>query len=182
MRDLSFGHNANSNGADGIPVRTLILYLVAAILLLFLLIPFYQKAKNTATLRSTLADMRMWEKAIKDYISDFGSAPTNPNGKINYKKPILRELMPYLKRIRISDWWGSSYWIWTGAGVEKYGIRTAGPEDFIIVSLGRKGIRDNWKFDPRRPQEGFFECRSPRDFEKDIVLWNGRIVRGPRNP
>jgi hypothetical protein len=179
---LSLGNRTKANGRDGISVGTSILFLATAILLLFLLLPLYEKAKNTATLRATLADMHMWEMAIKGYISDFGSAPANPNGKINYKKPILRELMPYLKRIRIYDWWGFGYWIWTGANVDKYGIRTTGPGDFIVVSLGKKGIRDNWKFDPQLPQDGLFECRSPEDFEKDIVLWNGRFVRGPRIP
>jgi hypothetical protein len=48
------------------------------------------------------------------------------------------------------DLWGFSYWIWTRAGIDEYGIKTTGAEDFIIVSLGKKEIRENGTDDPRR--------------------------------
>lgn len=166
----------------GFTVGELILALSAGGLLLAFFAPVYEKAKNMATLRATIADMHMWERAITDYVSDFGAAPTNPNGKINYKKPILRELLPYLERVKTTDLWGSSYWIWTQAGIDEYGIRTAGVQDFVIVSLGKKGLRENWTYDPRQPQAGHYLVSSSKDFEKDLVLWNGRFVRGPINP
>jgi hypothetical protein len=126
--------------------------------------------------------MEMWSRAIERYAIDHGAAPTNPNGRLTYKKPILLELLPYLERVRITDLWGFSYWIWTGPGIDEFGIRTTGPEDFLIVSMGKKEWRESWTFDPRRPQAGLFEIRDEEDFNKDVVLWNGRFVRGPKQP
>jgi len=168
--------------SGGFAVWEFILLLAAAGLLLVFLIPVYRNAKNTVTLRATIADMRMWGKAIKAYESDFGAPPTNPNGRIHYKKPILRELMPYFERVRVSDLWGTPYRIWIGPGIEKYGIKTTGPGDILIVSLGKEGNQESWSYDPERPQAGLYELRGPEDFEKDIVIWNGRMVRGPIVP
>lgn len=173
---------SRQNVSGGFAVWEFLLLLAAAGLLLVFLVPIYRSAKNTVTLRATIADMRMWDKAIKAYESDFGVAPTNPNGRIHYKKPILRELMPYFERVRVSDLWGSPYRIWIGPGIEKYGIKTTGPGDILIVSLGKEGNQENWSYDPERPQAGLYALRGPEDFEKDIVLWNGRMVRGPINP
>jgi type II secretory pathway pseudopilin PulG len=154
----------------------------AASLLVLVLLPVYDNAKNKATLRATLADMEMWRAAIDRYISDNGVAPTNPNGRLRYKKEILRDMLPYLDHIRSTDWWGSSYWIWTGAGASAYGIQTTDPTDYILVSAGRGGLRETWRFDSRRPDAGIYRIEEPADFEKDIVLWNGRFVRGPVHP
>jgi len=151
-------------------------------LLAVLFIPIYQNAKNAVTLRATMADMEMWTKAIQSYISDKGMAPANPNGWISFKKPIVRELLPYLERVQTTDWWGFSYWIWTGPGIDQYGIRTTGPAEFIIASLGKEGIREGWKFDADNPQAGYHKIRELDDFKKDIVLHNGKFLRRPMNP
>jgi type II secretory pathway pseudopilin PulG len=151
-------------------------------LLVVLFIPLYQNAKNAVTLRATMADMEMWTKAIQSYISDKGIAPANPNGWISFKKPIVRELLPYLERVQTTDWWGFSYWIWTGPGIDQYGIRTTGPADFIIASPGKEGIREAWKFDADNPQAGYHKIRELDDFKKDIVLHNGQFLRRPMNP
>jgi len=166
----------------GFTLPGLLLGLTSAGLLVMLFLPLYRNAKNTATLRATLADMEMWAGAIERYTIDHGEAPTNPNGRLTYKKTILRELLPYLERVRITDLWGFSFWIWTGPGIDEFGIRTTGPEDFLIVSMGKKARPESWTFDPMRPRAGLFEIRQAEDFEKDIVLWNGRFVRGPKQP
>jgi type II secretory pathway pseudopilin PulG len=166
----------------GFTFISLLLCVSAGGLLLALLFPIFEHARDTATLRATLADMNMWRGAMERYISDHGAAPTNPNGKIRYKKPILREMLPYLDRVRSADWWGGNYWIWTGAGTNEYGLRSTGPADYLIVSLGKGCLRENWRFDPAHPRAGYFEICEPSDFEKDIVLWNGLFVRYPVNP
>jgi hypothetical protein len=144
-------------------------------------IPVFDRAKSRATLRATLADMAMWQRALQAYIVDHGTAPTNPGGRIRYKKPILRDMLAYLPHIRSSDWWGSNYLIWTGPGNHEYGIRTTAKADVILVSTGKGGLRETWTFDPARPQAGLFEVREPSDYEKDIVFWNGLMVRGPNS-
>ena len=182
MRTWNSKRPAFAGPRRGFTLAGLLVGLASAGVLATLCLPLYRNAKNTATLRATMADMEMWARAIERFTLDHGAAPTNPGGKLTYKKPILRELMPYLDRVRITDLWGYSYWIWTGAGIEKFGIKTTGAGDFLIVSMGKKERPEAWRFDPGRPQAGLFPVREPEDFEKGIVLWNGRFVRGPLWP
>ncbi len=158
----------------------LILGLAAAALFLAGSIPFYLRAKDWATDRSTMADMRMVERAILRFVEATGKAPTSPNGVVQYQKPFFRELLPFLDFVRPVDWWGYNYWIWTGAGVHEYGIATTGPGDYLIVSTGRRGGRESWVYDPARPEAGLFTPRRAADFDKDMVLWNGKFVRAPK--
>ena len=182
MRKPNFKNQIRAGPRRGFTLAGLGLGLASAGLLAALFIPLYQDAKNTATLRATLMDMEMWSRAIARFVIDHGAAPTNPNGRLTYNKPLLRELLPYLERVRITDLWGFSYWIWTGPGIDEFGIQTTGPKDFLIVSMGKKERHESWTFDPRRPQAGFFEIRHKEDFNKAVVLWNGRFVRGPKQP
>jgi len=163
----------------GFTLFGLLFALVVVSLLVTLFIPIYDRAKSNATLRATLADLDMWQRAVQAYISDHGMAPTNPGGRIRYKKPILRDMLAYLPHIRSTDWWGNNYLIWTGPGNHEYGIRTAGKTDVILVSTGKGGLRETWTFDPARPRAGLYEIRETSDYEKDIVIWNGRLARGP---
>jgi type II secretory pathway pseudopilin PulG len=150
-------------------------------ILVTLFVPVFEKAKSKATLRATLADLDMWQRGLQAYISDHHAAPTNPGGRIRYKKPILRDMLPYLPHVRSSDWWGNNYLIWTGPRIDEYGIRTASATDVILVSTGKGALRENWAYDPARPQAGLYDVREPADYEKDIVIWNGRLVRGPKS-
>ena len=185
MMDMRKPNSDNQVRADprrGFTPLWLVLGLATTALLATLFIPLYQNAKNTATLQATMRDMEMWARAIERYTIDHGAAPTNPNGRLTYKKPILQELLPYLERVCIADLWGFDYWIWTGPGIDEFGIRTTGPKDFLVVSMGKKEWRDGWTFDPLRPQAGLFEVRREEDFNKSVVLWNGRFVRGLKQP
>ena len=56
----------------------------------------------------------------------------------------------------------------------------AAAEDYLIVSTGKGGVRETWVYDPARPDAGLFAVEVPGDYEKDIVIWNGRLVRGPK--
>ena len=164
----------------GFTVGGLLLATAAAALCLAVFIPCYLRAKDRATDRSTMADMRMVERAILRCIEDTGKAPTSPNGIVQYQKPFFRELLPYLDFVRPVDWWGYNYWIWTGAGVREYGIATTGPREYLIVSTGRRGGRESWVYDPASPEAGLFTPGTAKDFDKDIVLWNGRFIRAPK--
>lgn len=164
----------------GFTVGTLLAGAVAAALCLAAFILFYLRAKDWATDRSTMADMRMVERAILRYVEAAGKAPANPKGIVQYQKPFFRELLPHLDFVRPVDWWGYNYWIWTGPGNRAYGITMDGARDYLIVSTGRRGGRETWAYDPARPEAGLFTPRSARDFDKDIVLWNGRFIRAPK--
>ncbi|KPJ69908.1 hypothetical protein AMJ44_01775 [candidate division WOR-1 bacterium DG_54_3] len=166
---------------NGFTVWELILSLVILSILLALLIPFYLRAKERAAQKSTMADMHMWGEAIALYIEENSVAPSNPRGQLHYKKPIIKELTPYLKAIRIVDWWGHYFCLWTGKSSNWYGIPATTDKDFIIASCGKKGLQEGWRYEPENPESGYFEIKKYKDFENDLVLWNKRFVRCPRS-
>lgn len=161
-------------------VGELLLFLVLLSVLTALLISLFSRARERATMKSTIADMKNWGEAIACYIADHSVAPTNPHGIINYKKPILKELSPYLNSISVFDWWGYPFRIWIGKGISQYGITTISDKDFIIASFGKYGIQDGWKYDPKNPEPGFLEAKNRENSNKDIVLWNNKFIRCPK--
>lgn len=163
----------------GFTVGELLLSLTVIITLIASLFPFYQTARQRATQKSTILEMERWAKAITTYTTDYAKAPTNPLGKMHYKKEIINELTPYLNAIVILDWWHHYLWIWTGKGNEEYGMTSESETDFIIASLGKEGRREGWKYDPRKPDSGISKPKSMEDFERDLVMWNNRFIRGP---
>lgn len=169
-----------SSKKRGFTIGESLLLLIVSSLLIFISISFFIRAKEKASQKSTMADMKMWAEAIACYISDYSVAPTNPRGIMHYKKPIVKELSPYLKAVRIIDWWGNPFWIWIGKEIHQYGIITKSDREFIISSLGKKGIMDGWKYDPRNCDSGFFKIKNLKDFENDLVMWNAKFVRCPR--
>lgn len=165
---------------NGFTVWELILSLLILGILLALLIPLFLKAKEKATQKSTMADMIMWSEAIMCYISEHSIAPTNPRGKMHFKKKIIKEVSPYLKAVRIIDWWENRFLIWTGNGIRQYGIITHDEKEFIIASFGHDQWMEGWKYDPTDPEAGFFKVKDFKDFDKDLVLWNNRFIRCPK--
>jgi len=166
---------------NGFTVWELILSLVILGILLVVLIPLYLTAKERATQKSTMADMYMWGEAVALYIEDNSVAPTNPRGSLTYKKEIIKELTPYLKAIRIVDWWGHAFYVWTGNSDNWYGIPATTDKDFIIASRGKEGFLGGWKYEPENPESGYFEIKKYKDFEKDLVFWNKTFVRCPKS-
>jgi type II secretory pathway pseudopilin PulG len=161
----------------GITIRDLFISFIIFIILSLLIIPPYLKLKETANQKSTMLDMEMWGEAISSYIADYNKSPTNPNGRMSYKKEIINELMPYLKAIRIVDRWGNRFWIWTGNGIKKYGIITKNDKDFIISSLGRKGVFEGHGYDKVKLNFDPSVKKKLEDFNKDIVMWNNIFLR-----
>jgi hypothetical protein len=112
-------------------------------------------------------------------VNDHAKAPSNPFGVLHYKKQIIQDLMPYFRAIRIVDWWANPFWIWTGKGNDVYGLRTSDDRDFVMASFGRKRVKEDWSYDADHPESGCYEVRDRKDFERDIVMWNGRFIRCP---
>jgi hypothetical protein len=163
----------------GFTVGSIILLTALVCAVVIVLIPIFSTAREKATQRATMSDMMKWAKAIESYRNDHFIPPTNPRGKLNYKKAIVSELTPYLKALRIVDWWGYPYWIWTGENNEQFGIKTKGDKDFIIASLGKKGTKDDWIYDPSNPESGYYKIKKKADFENDIILWNFKFIHCP---
>jgi len=170
------------NRAAGLTVGRRLLLTAVLGLVLALLVPLYRRVSHVSALRRTIADMRVWQEAIAAYKADHGALPSNPRGEITFGKKIVRELRPYFARIRTADWWGCHYGIWLGPGIHEYGLESSSAEDVLIVSTGRRGVREAWRFDPDDPAAGFFDLDTIEDFEKDLVVWNGRPVRWPKDP
>jgi len=166
---------------NGFTVWELILSVVIIGILLVLLIPLYLRAKEKAAQKSTMADMHMWGEAVALYIEENSVAPSNPRGHLHYKKLIIKELTPYLKAVRIVDWWGHYFYVWTGKGDNWYGIPATTDKDFIIASCGKKGLQEGWRYEPENPESGYFEIKNYEDFEKDLVFWNKQFVRCPKS-
>ena len=101
-------------GKKGFTVGSLTLLKALLLAVVIIIIPLFSTAREKATQRSTMSDRVKWAKAIESYRNDHFFPPTNPRGKLNYKKAIVSELTPYLEALRIVDWWGYPYWIWTG--------------------------------------------------------------------
>jgi hypothetical protein len=166
-------------GKKGFTVGSLILLTAFIFASVIVIIPLFSTAREKATQRSTMSDMLKWAKAIESYRNDHLIPPSNPRGKLNYKKAIVSELTPYLKALRIVDWWGYPYWIWTGENNQQFGIETTSEKDFIIASLGKKGTKDDWIYDPSHPESGYYKVKTNADFEKDIILWNFKFIHCP---
>ena len=157
----------------------LILLIFICSLIFIVLIPPFSKARDRATLKSTIIDLQHWSQAISCYIIEYSQVPPSPAGQINYKKSLVKEILPYLRVLRIKDWWGYPLWIWTGKGIDQYGIKTVENKEFVLASLGKKGEIESWKYDPEHPQSGIFYVESALDYENDLVIWNGRFIRAP---
>jgi len=164
----------------GMTVAGLVVCVAVAAVLVALAVPLHESVRNTAALKSTLSDIGDWNRAFGAYLAARGAAPSNPKGPILFKKPIVDELAPFMRQFRTLDWWGFNYLVWTGPGNVEYGISLEGPADYLLVSTGKGGIRETWRYDPARPGAGLYDLTSPDDYEKDIVIWNGRLVRGPK--
>jgi hypothetical protein len=171
------GRTSLRQGARVLSLLCLVAAGVAGVLVLY---PAAERAYAAATRRSTMADMRIWAKAIESYIADHGAAPPNPNGEVTFKKPLVAALLPYLERLRTADWWGFHYLIWTGGGGFESGLARTSPRDYVILSRGKGGQREAWRYDPADPEAGLYETRALDDFENDLILWNGRPVRWPK--
>jgi prepilin-type N-terminal cleavage/methylation domain-containing protein len=165
----------------GFTLIEFLLSLVFLSIITALLVPLMTTARERATQKSTLLDMQKWAEAMGSYVADYSRAPTSPQGRLDYKKAILDELSPYLSPVSIVDWWGYPYRIWTGKGITRYGITTGNEKEFIIASFGRKGYMERWRYDPKNPEQGLFFVNSLEDYEKDLVIWNNRFIRFPKN-
>lgn len=159
--------------------QALLLCVFLGILLAFL-IPGYTHSKNRAAVRSTMKDMAMWSRAIQAFTQENFRTPTNPRGPMHYKKPIIRELAPYLSAIRIIDWWGNPFLIWIGKDFQNYGIRAERDTDFLVISFGKTGFMETWTYRPEHPEAGLFRIDSLKDFERDLILWNDTFIRRPK--
>jgi len=129
----------------------------------------------------SMKDVVTISTALADYITDFGFAPTQ-DGAYEVGDKFCMALSPfYLKEVPVKDPWGGKYVVYCGEAANgKYGIKGCQKDDFVVVCLGRDGKKDDWQYDEANPEAGMFELRSPADFDKDLVMFDGSWVRAPK--
>jgi hypothetical protein len=121
-------------------------------------------------------------QAMTDYKTDYGIPPAQ-SGTYTRGGKFDKALSPfYIKTLPIHDEWEGQYLIYSGkSGNGVYdGIEGCTDKDIVIVSYGRDGKKENWKYDPDKPEAGLYEQKTEKDYDKDLVIWNGNWIRAPR--
>ncbi|MGB2843647.1 MAG: hypothetical protein WBC02_02190 [Candidatus Aminicenantaceae bacterium] len=136
-----------------------------------------QKAKQ----KNSMKDMVVISGSLADYVTDNGITPKQ-DGIYDRNSEFNKALSPfYVKILPVKDSWGNNFIVYCGKACSgKYGISGAVSDDFVVVSYGRDGKKDNWKFSPSNPEAGLFVVEDIEDFDKDLVAWNGSWIRAPR--
>jgi len=120
-------------------------------------------------------------QAITDYATDMG-VPPKQAGTYDKTSKFYSDLSPfYLKVVHTKDNWGNSFHVFSGKACNGIygGIEDCTEKDFIIISYGRDGKKENWKYNPKNPQAGIYELKSMKDLDKDLIMWNGNWIRAP---
>jgi len=137
-----------------------------------------QKAKQ----RNSMKDIASIATALADYITDHGVSPEQ-DGTYDENIEFCKALAPfYIRNLPIYDGWGNPFRVYCGEACNDVyrGITGCDYRDFIVVSYGRDGEKEDWEYDPTNSAAGLYELVTLDDFDKDIVMWNGSFVRAPR--
>jgi hypothetical protein len=129
----------------------------------------------------SMKDIATINVAISDYVTDHG-APPKQSGSIEKSGTFYKALSPfYIKIVPGHDGWGNDLLVFSGKacnGVYE-GIKGCTDKDFIVVSFGRDGKKDSWKYNSKDSGAGIFELESLDDFDKDLIMWNGTWIKAP---
>ena len=130
----------------------------------------------------SMRDVTFINQAMTDYMTDHG-VPPKQAGTYTKGSEFNEALSPfYIKVLPISDGWEGNYRVYSGkAGNGVYdGIEGCTDKDIVIVSYGRDGKKENWTYNPKKPEAGLYELKSDKDYDKDLVIWNGNWIRVPK--
>jgi hypothetical protein len=140
------------------------------------------KATDQAKQLNSMRHVTLINQAMMDYMTDLG-IPPKQSGTYTRGGEFNEALSPfYIKELPISDGWEGNYRVYSGtAGNGVYeGIEGCTEKDIIIVSYGRDGKKENWNYNPKKPEAGLYELKSDKDCDKDLVIWNGTWIRAPK--
>jgi type II secretion system protein G len=162
------------------------LLIVVAIIgiLAALLIPNALSAIQKAKQKGTMKDINSIATAITDFITDNGTAPTDPAGSLSAGQPIYQQLSGfYLKVLPQNDQWGTPFQVYCGVGAEGVynGVTNCGYDDFVVASWGRNKAEDAITFDPQSPTTAYFAITGMTSFNLDLVNWDGSWIHAPKS-
>jgi len=121
--------------------------------------------------------------AISNYVTDHG-APPEQSGIYDKHGSFYKALSPfYVKTLHVKDTWGTNLQVYSGKACNGVygGIKGCTEKDVIIVSFGRDGKKENWKYDSKNPEAGIYELKSLDAFDLDLVMLNGKWIRAPKD-
>ena len=131
--------------------------------------------------KNTMKDIATITSGIADYVTDFG-VPPKQDGIYDENSEFYNALyLYYLKVVPVKDEWGNNIRVYCGEacnGIYK-GISGCTSDDVVVVSYGRDGKKEDWKFGRKNPAAGLYLPETLDDFDKDLVMWNGSFIRAP---
>jgi type II secretion system protein G len=162
------------------------LLIVVAIIgiLAALLIPNALSAIQKAKQKGTMKDINSIATAMMDFVTDNGTAPTDPGGSIAGNTTFFQQLSGfYLKVLPQNDQWGTPFEVFCGTGAEGAytGVTNCGYDDFVVASLGRDKTRVDISFDPLDPTTAYFAITGMTSFNGDLVNWDGSWIHAPKS-
>ena len=165
------------------------LLIVVAIIgiLAALLIPNAMTALQKAKQKATMKEVVTISTAMIDYLTDNGTSYDGQNGVYAQGDGFYSSLCPfYLTTLPVNDAWGHEFVVYTRASAQ--GIAGAAylpatdfrDDEFVVRSFGRDGVYTAPPYNPAAPDAGFYTVTSMGDFNKDLAMWNGSWIVGPR--
>ncbi len=153
-------------------------------ILVSILWPVIASAIQKAKQKGTMQDINTIAKAITEYVTDNGVAPSQ-DGPLSTATTFYSSLSGfYLKVLPQIDQWGTPFYVYCGSaisGANVTGLSGIQDDDFLIRSLGRDRNATPFTFDPLSPGSVFFTLNRMEAFNEDLVSWNGTWIHVPRS-
>jgi len=150
--------NSNrSKGSTGSVFIEAMIVVTIIVILLGLIIPNVIVKIQNDKHGGTLQDIEIIAKACLEYIKENGEAPASgvQSGPLSPGNVFIRALEEKnLTTFPIKDRWGNPIIVYSGSASAHFDGFTddiVSGEDFIIVSYGRDGIQEGFKYDPAYP-------------------------------
>jgi len=165
------------------------LLIVVAIIgiLAALLIPNAMTALQKAKQKATMKEVVTISTAMIDYLTDNGTSYDTQSGVYSQADNYYRSLCPfYVTVLPVNDAWGHGYEVWTRGGARGISGANYDPgiaftdDEFVVRSFGRDGVYTAPPYSPLAPDAGFYTVTTMQDFNKDLAMWNGSWIVGPK--